>query len=901
MRIIIQSHSRYLLRAALILIGLLVIIGSVGVTGATELAIVSNDYPWTNPSPVVASASPVDDIADQYCPGVYQSAEIVGLGSHWICSVAGNGITVGNYFDGYIFRTVVSFRYDTKMYPVYGTGSCEQSGGCLYVAATDTFVTKQNLINGLVRSLVVYKDFTKRLTPQIDKKTDQTIGYSFNLNSPDYTFKSSDNYAWPVGGINASNNGTWLAIEFRERGIGVLNMSTFQMKRIDTTGPRYGTGRDPSIELAITNDGNHVVMMGSNYGGVTLYDTNPPCGDVASDTNMEFVLPIAKPCHRLGVNTDSFIKKMFTSFNPRFDDKGGELDFFAKSYDGKSVAVEMNAANYTPQRLDYLALGDSFSSGEGEVDDSYYVTGTNDPFEKCHLSRRSYPYIIASYLGIESRNAQSVACSGAMIGDIIGNDVSYWGQNNRLDSEHVGLNKISKTIYQASAIDNFNPGRAHQINFVRKYRPKIITVGIGGNDVGFMDKLRSCVGPDTCEWTAYGKAREKTAFEVSSVFNRLVSTYTELHSASPASKIYVIGYPKIIDQSGNCSPLTGMLLNPAEREFMNQGIIYINQVIAAAAKKAGVAYIDTQDSFGSNVLCGDKAPSLMNAVRLGDDDAISDKTNWLKIIGKESFHPRPDGHVALAGTIKNAIPNLLNYNYCAGSSPNNVTACPNKLITVPWPSRYWIDSYQTHQYASQRIDDFASEITETPLPNDQAISFMAATFMPGSTVSVEVHSDPLALGEFTVDSTGAADFTLNLPASLSEGYHTLHVFGTSFSGEAVDIYQVIKYQPPDPEVRADSQLAVKSDKTTDIASSPNKTSDNEMTQQTNHKDIGDNLSPAPKRTGSVLGVSKISDAIDRSPIDITIIKEGQWIIVTLTALSAATLAIIYAIYRHKNK
>ncbi len=81
-RIIIQSHSRYLLRAALILIGLLVIIGSVGVTGATELAIVSNDYPWTNQSPVVASASPVDDIADQYCPGVYQSAEIVGLGSH---------------------------------------------------------------------------------------------------------------------------------------------------------------------------------------------------------------------------------------------------------------------------------------------------------------------------------------------------------------------------------------------------------------------------------------------------------------------------------------------------------------------------------------------------------------------------------------------------------------------------------------------------------------------------------------------------------------------------------------------------------------------------------------------------------------------------------------------------
>jgi hypothetical protein len=81
-------------------------------------------------------------------------------------------------------------------------------------------------------------------------------------------------------------------------------------------------------------------------------------------------------------------------------------------------------------------------------------------------------------------------------------------------------------------------------------------------------------------------------------------------------------------------------------------------------------------------------------------------------------------------------------------------------------------------------------------------------------VSVELHSDTQTLAHLAADSSGSLSATLTLPIGTPEGFHTLHILGTTPTGELVDYYQVISYvvtpkplpvEPPapDPEPTSD--------------------------------------------------------------------------------------------------
>jgi lysophospholipase L1-like esterase len=783
----------------MVLITISVILSTFGYFYSTHKAIadpIINDWSWTNPAPSVAESTPVDDIASQHCHGIYTQEQIVSENPQWLCTQQGSSIRVGITFGSRDRRTFVAFPYDTKMYPVHGTGTCEVRGDCIYIPESDTFVTKQNTVNTIVRSLVIYKNFTKRLSRE-PGNLGQTTGYSFDSTNPDYVFRDSSGHDWSVESTGVSDNGQWLAVEFRERGFGILNMTTFQMKRFSTLQLSYGTGRDPTAELAITNNGMHVALMGTNYGMVTTFDTYPSCEDAADDRNMQYILPIVNACEQGIIDTSKFIDKFYNAYRPQFNDDGTELNFYAKSYTDSPRAVSLQTSGYVTPRMDYLALGDSFTSGEGETDDSYYQPGTNDTFEKCHLSSRSYPYLIAKQLGIEAQFVHNVACSGATTKDVVGGDVGYWGQGGRLKTSGLGLDDTSGTLYKAQVMDVFAPGRVHQIAFIDKYRPKIITVGIGGNDVGFMEKLRGCVGPSVCEWANTAEGREKTAIEIQSAFDTLVKTYTAVHNASPLSKMYVVGYPKVIDQNGSCTLINGMLLDSSERQFMNEGIKYINQVILAAAQKAGIKYIDVENSFGDQILCGNVQPSVMNAIRTGDDSPISTKTDWIKLIGSESFHPKPIGHIDIASAIIDNIPNLLTYNYCQTEVSVQSMPCPNDEVVTPTPPNYWLKDGTTHGYASQHAANFVSDSSDIRDVRHKTITTANYLFDPGSSVTIEIHSTPAVLGSATADDMGTISIPVELPVDLEEGFHTIHLYGTSYSGQPIDLYQVIKYQLAD--------------------------------------------------------------------------------------------------------
>lgn len=763
-----------------------------------------NDWSWTKPAPSVDSVVTVNDVDNQYCSGSYTYTNVYNEKPRWICVKQNDYMKVGMQTEGQSFRTFVQFPFDTQMYPVMGTGSCEVHGQCIYVPDGDLLITKQNLINSIVRSLVIYRNFTKRLSSVMNTQGTVT-SYRFDDSHPDYIFKSTANYPWPVEALGVSNNGKWLAVEFRQRGFGKLNLENFRMTRYSTEAFSYTGGSDVTPELAITNNGNHIAMMGTNHRSLVTADIGPSCEDEASDRNLEFVIPMNKPCKRLVNDTSKFMDNFWSAHNPQFNDDDTELDFYASVHGGGLKTVSLVANGYTRPRVDYLALGDSFTSGEGENDDSYYQKGTNDQYEKCHVSRRSYPYLIAQMLGVDQQFVHNVACSGAKTEDIVGKNTTYWGQNDRLGEKKLNLDRSIKTIYQNESLDTFTPGRIHQESFLRKYKPKIITIGIGGNNIGFSDKLRSCVGFDSCEWASTAEGREKTALEIQSSFDTLVNTYASIQNASPGSKLYVIGYPKLVDKDGVCSFFNGILLDSTERTFMNEAVHYINEVIKSAAKKVGVTYIDVENSFGEKVLCGALQPSDMNAIKVGDDSPIFSVFGWLKLIGSESFHPKPSGHQSIASTITSQQPDLLNNSTCPGQVTGSGDFCPDNSIVAPIPSDYWLTSGKTHGYPNQHIADFVQNPSESLISHKQ-ITTHGYTFTPGSSVSIEIHSNPVKLDSAIVDDSGAISLGVDLPQQLGEGYHTIHLLGISYSGQPIDLYQVIKYELPHVDVPENNEI-----------------------------------------------------------------------------------------------
>lgn len=872
-------------------------------------------WSWVNSQPTVVEAEPVDDLAGRYCPGTYQTTSVATVPMpRWACIERSEHLKFGSYFDGHRYPPIVGFAYDSEMYLMKGTG-CQEYGTCVYIPEADVLVIKQAMAGGIGRSLVVYKNFTKRLT-KITDTLQITTGYQFDSSNPDYVFQNEAGYTWPVEAISASANGKWLAVEYRERGIGLLNIETFDTKRISTLAFGYGVGRDPVVELAVSNDGRHIALTGTNVSSIMVYSVTGECGDTPTDARMQSITPITTPCKALTVNTSTFIDQFYSATNPRFELDGAELNFFAKSYNGSSRAVSLHAGQFVAQRLDYLALGDSFTSGEGETSDKYYQEGTNDKFEKCHLSTRSYPYLIATSLGINPQKARSVACSGATMDDVVGEDVGYWGQGGRLKTNGLNLNEVTKTIYQESARDSFNPGRIHQIAFVKRYKPKVITVGIGGNDVGFMDKLRACVGLDTCEWANTAEGREKTAFEVRAAFNTLSSTYSALQNASPQSRIYAVGYPKVIDSDGECSLIEGILLNTTERNFMNEGIKYINQVIAAAAEKSGVKYMDIQDSLGDKVLCGDDKPSSMNGIRPGDDITVSEKLNWLKVVGNESFHPRPTAHAAITSAILQNIPNVLSYDHCQIEFSQSNGTCQIHNTEAPWPSDYWLEDGVEHNYAAQRLANFVDNPDSAPDERQKTIVVEQFTLDPGSPVRIEIHSDPVTLATTTADASGGLSLDIELPSDLPEGFHTIHLYGTSYSGSQVDLYQVIKYELPPSDtpspittaVRVPNDTQPKQPQTNNSVSvapsSPSDTSQTTVGDTTNDDapavlgtvDTGvDNL-PTPSAPSSITTLAQTPNTIQHSPAN----NITYWLLAGGILLLFTVAFVVYRVSRRSS-
>lgn len=192
---------------------------------------------------------------------------------------------------------------------------------------------------------------------------------------------------------------------------------------------------------------------------------------------------------------------------------------------------------------DYVALGDSFSSGEGVEP---FISGTNTSGTNpnlCHRSEGAYPKLLSGNPGTRLNLTGFRACSGAKTEQITG----VWpnaGSNSPNLGEHAQDEALSSTT-------------------------GLVTVSIGGNDVKFSDFVLQCLFLD-CSATS---VQQYFATQVDNLGSELDSAYSDILTKAPNATVYVVGYPQILPDPSTCS-------NP-----LGAGVAAFNDLVGLA--KAG--------------------------------------------------------------------------------------------------------------------------------------------------------------------------------------------------------------------------------------------------------------------------------------------------------------------------
>ncbi|ADP78254.1 SGNH/GDSL hydrolase family protein [Pseudofrankia inefficax] len=211
------------------------------------------------------------------------------------------------------------------------------------------------------------------------------------------------------------------------------------------------------------------------------------------------------------------------------------------------------------QPLTIVALGDSYSSGEG-----------NAPFDTdaatCHRSASAWPRLLGQQL--TGSTVKLLACSGAKTYSLTS---AFHGQSA-----------------QITALKSLLSAGVH---------PDVVTITIGGNDAGFGPTIASCV-VWRCFWT--GHDNNSVQFVENQLPGLLQTAYQGVKAAAPNARILVVGYPDIFPSR---SDNTCKWMDSTERVQLVGLNDDLDRVAKRAAGKAGVEFVSTANTLNGHRLC----------------------------------------------------------------------------------------------------------------------------------------------------------------------------------------------------------------------------------------------------------------------------------------------------------
>jgi lysophospholipase L1-like esterase len=126
----------------------------------------------------------------------------------------------------------------------------------------------------------------------------------------------------------------------------------------------------------------------------------------------------------------------------------------------------------------------------------------------------------------------------------------------------------------------------------------LVSVTVGGNDVGFSDVIQTCIIQSThdCLQAIRGAEHAMTT-SLPRGLNRLLAA---IRQHAPAAKIVLTGYPLLFDPArpGSCSEISHR-----EQIALNRGANLLDNTIKSAAGRHGAAFADVRAAFRGHAIC----------------------------------------------------------------------------------------------------------------------------------------------------------------------------------------------------------------------------------------------------------------------------------------------------------
>ena len=309
----------------------------------------------------------------------------------------------------------------------------------------------------------------------------------------------------------------------------------------------------------------------------------------------------------------------------------------------------------------YVALGDSYASGEGSFS---YLHSSNTSSDRCHRATDGYAEQLAAQFSLSLGFA---ACSGDIINDLY--------QSNSVTAE-LSTSPSAGYSREKAQLSELGPDT------------QLVTLSVGGNDLGFADALKDCISGALSNGSYDCQSRDQTSAEqnLSYLVNgrpdgcmaylpfanpgndtdgfcaaepSLEQVYTDITELAPNAAIYVVGYPHLFgttfNKKGVCH-VGGVIginytIQGSDVEWMNSETDNVDQDIQTAVNEAATAtghsitFVDPRSTFAGHGVC-DSGDQWINGLKLGVSTSPPKA---------ESFHPNVTGQQMLTNLISQTI------------------------------------------------------------------------------------------------------------------------------------------------------------------------------------------------------------------------------------------------------
>lgn len=353
------------------------------------------------------------------------------------------------------------------------------------------------------------------------------------------------------------------------------------------------------------------------------------------------------------------------------DENAMEADEFVSSLDESVTRFNTTASVSTGTADPFIvvSLGDSYSSGEG-IEPFYgqeksLFDKVEDQDWLAHRSKKSWPSLlkVPGVTGTRTMSEFRVATGSTSSENI----QWFFGAVSGAETKHFKKNQQKKE-YSQHYMDGITTIRYPLIGEV--YLPKqldifsnitgdvdYVTLTVGGNDVGFVDIVTTCV--TNCAYLSIGSSKlEDTFSELWSNFDatraNIKKVYEDIRDAAgPQATIIVAGYPKLLDKKGK-----GTVINKKEATLVNSNVSAFNDEIEkivneCRASGMNIYFVDVEAEFDKDG--GHQAYSSnawINKVKFG---SRAQDLKEISVASAYSVHPNAEGAKAYARCVNAKI------------------------------------------------------------------------------------------------------------------------------------------------------------------------------------------------------------------------------------------------------